>query len=610
MNIFQVDHCFAEAIQQKLKERNFFLPLSEVVLIIEEIKERVFFHYIDLLISRVESILDINPSLSEKEILEVVARNVVQFLDAEAATLRLFDPLRAKMIAFGSYPNLEEGREEEISIDHSIAGEVVRSRRSYFVPNIAREERYEGSKERMAARGIHSMLAVPISLPRFSLKDVDTEGVLQVYFRESDKVFTPLESKIAETFSRRASYVIARKRILDLQELSGAKSKIVEQIFVKLGRREGIKMKEVFNLVVPELAGIMRIQRSALFAVQEDRQHVILEAGFPEEEHGIGKIFSVKEPYIELLVNQRGPFGDFENEKIYPGYILIHNPRESPLLPSDLKRFLASHDIHSVLFVPLRVGDVVRYFLVFDAQSVHRRFTDEQIEIFTFLGKELTKGLRLEKMDDILHDFKNPAIATAGFARRVRRLLAEGDDPSKKKQIDEALEIIQEETTRIQDLALLLQEEGREEVVDLTEKLQRRVRINQEAVREMGRHNVRLAEGYLEPSLLVSSCPMRLERVLDNLLHNASKAIPPEGGELAIRSYRKDVWAVAEISNTGEIPEEDRERYLHGEARGRGLHITTRLVKQMGGKLEMETREGRTIFRVMYPLAYPAGVPT
>ncbi len=48
-------------------------------------------------------------------------------------------------------------------------------------------------------------------------------------------------------------------------------------------------------------------------------------------------------------------------------------------------------------------------------------FTEEEIEIFTFFGKELMKGLRLEKMDDILHDFKNPAIATAGFARRVKK---------------------------------------------------------------------------------------------------------------------------------------------------------------------------------------------
>jgi two-component sensor histidine kinase len=59
---------------------------------------------------------------------------------------------------------------------------------------------------------------------------------------------------------------------------------------------------------------------------------------------------------------------------------------------------------------------------------------------------------------------------------------------------------------------------------------------------------------------------------------------------------------VAEITNTGEIPEEEKDRCLHGDLKGRGLHITTRLVKQMGGKIELESKGGQTTFRVMYPL--------
>ena len=130
-----------------------------------------------------------------------------------------------------------------------------------------------------------------------------------------------------------------------------------------------------------------------------------------------------EEPYIDAVVNQANPFGEFENEKIFPAYILIHNPQESHLLPQDLKRFLETQQIHSVLYLPLKVNDVVNYFLAFDAQAHHPRFSDEEIEIFTFFGKELMKGLRLEKMDDILHDFKNPSIAAAGFAKRIQKIL-------------------------------------------------------------------------------------------------------------------------------------------------------------------------------------------
>ena len=602
MDHFKIDQKLLESIMADLKKKGCTLSFGEVVGVVDLITEEVIYRYVDRLISQVETILEINPHLSEKEILEAVAKNVVQYLGAEAASIRIYDPGKEEMISFGSYPAQTEDREDAIPFEDTIAGEVVKTHRAYFVPNILKEEKYK-NREKVQRYGIHAMLAIPISIPRFSLKDVDMEGSFQIYYREVDKVFTPLEAKIAEMLSRRVSYVIAQKRIMDLHKLNVTKDKIVEQIFLKLGKREGIKMRDVFNLVVPELVDIMRIQRCSLFSVSEDRLQVVLEAGYPEIQHGIGTTFSVKgEPYIDAVVNQTGPFGEFENEKIFPSYILLHNPQESDFLPPNLKRFLEIQQIYSVLYIPLKVNDVVNYFLAFDAQAHHRRFSDEEIEIFIFFGKELMKGLRLEKMDDILHDFKNPAIAAAGFAKRVQKILEDGEYPTKKEKVTQALDIILKETSRIQELALTLHGEGREEIVDLTEKLKKRFTINEEAMKELKRENVHLFKGELEFPLWIRCYPLHVERVLDNLLNNASNAMPEAGGTLSIRSYRKDSWAVAEVTNTGEIREEDRDRYLLGEGRGRGLHITTRLVKQMKGKMEMESGEGQTTFRVMFPL--------
>ncbi len=601
MENIKVDLKVLKSIIARLEEKGCKLSVEEEATMVDLFQE-ILYDYVDHLIDQAEAILEINPHLTEKEIIEAVAKHIVEYLGAEAASIRIYDPGREEMVSFGSYPVQTEEREETIPFEDTIAGEVVKTHRAYFVPNILKEEKYK-NKEKVQKYGIHSMLAVPILIPRFSLKDVDTEGSFQIYYREIDKTFTPLEAKIAEMLSRRVSYVIARKRIMDLQKLNLTKDKIVEQIFLKLGKREGIKMKDVFNLVVPELVDIMQIQRCALFSVSEDRQHVVLEAGYPEIQHGIGKAFSVMdESYIDAVVNQTGPFGEFENEKIFPSYILIHNPQESCLLPPDLKRFLEIQQIHSVLYIPLKVDDVVNYFLAFDAQAHHRRFGDEEIEIFAFFGKELMKGLRLEKMDDILHDFKNPAIAAAGFAKRMQKILEHGEFLSKKEKVAQALDVILKETSRIQELALTLHGEGREEMVDLTEKLKKRFLINEEAMKELKRENVHLIEGNLESPLWIRCYPLHIERVLDNLLNNASNAMPEEGGHLSIRSYRRDLWAVAEVTNTGEIREEDRDRYLHGEGRGRGLHITTRLVKQMKGKMEMESGEGRTTFRVMFHL--------
>jgi signal transduction histidine kinase len=361
-------------------------------------------------------------------------------------------------------------------------------------------------------------------------------------------------------------------------------------------------MKDVFNSVIPALADFMKIQRCTLFSVMEDREHVSLEAGFPEAQHGIGKMFSTKEPYIQAIVNQTGPFGDFDSEKVHPSYILITNPQMSPLLPSHLKQYLAAQQINCVLYIPLDVDGVVQYFLAFDAQAHHQQFSEDEMLVFSFLGKELMKGLRLEKMGDILHDFKNPAIAIAGFAKRLERILSEVPDLPKKEKIEQAMEIILQESSRIQALALTLHGEGKETTLDMTEILKRRFQINEEAIREINRGNICQVEGDLKCPLWIRCVPLHLERVFDNLLNNASHATP-EGGELAIRSYPESMWAVAEITNTGEISEEEKERCLSGETRGRGLHITTRLVKHMGGKIKIESQDGRTTFRVELPLA-------
>ncbi len=603
MDPLKMDQKHLESIRSRLLEKGIHLSLEEVNGVADLIRDETLYWYVNRLITQVEKILDIDPSLTEREILQLVARTVVENLGAEAASIRIYDPEKKEMISYGSYPGLNENREEIIPFEDSIAGEVVKTRQSYLVPNILREEKYK-NKEKVEKLGIHSMLAVPIYLHRFS-KDVDTEGVLQIYYKKEGKVFTPLEVETAEMFSKRVGYVIALKKINYLHKLSVTKDKILEHLYQKLARGEGIKMKNLFNSVIPELVDIMKIQRCALFSVTEDREHIILEAGYPENVHGIGKVRSVKEElYAKVIVDQTGPFGSFEHEKIFPHYILIANIKETLLLPPDIKHFLETQQINSVLYIPLGMDETVRYFLVFDAQAHHRRFTEEQIEILTFFGKELTKGLKLEKMDDILHDFKNPAIAVAGFAKRVQKILKGGAYP-KNEKMDQALDILLKETSRIQELALTLHEKGKESVIDLTEISKRRFLINEETLKELNRGNIQLIERKLESPLWVRCFPLHIERVIDNLLNNASNAIPGEGGELSIRSYRKDQWAVVEINNTGQISEGEKDRFILEEGTGRGLHTCTRLVKNMRGTMSVESKEGQTTFCIMLPLVEP-----
>jgi signal transduction histidine kinase len=212
------------------------------------------------------------------------------------------------------------------------------------------------------------------------------------------------------------------------------------------------------------------------------------------------------------------------------------------------------------------------------------------------------KAQKMERLDDTLHDFKNPAIATAGFARRLKTLLEQEECDDAKGQIRKYVDILFQETSRLQELALSVYEVGKEQVVSLRDVLQRRFEINKEAIREQLKQNITLKEGPFEPGLKVRCYITHLERIFDNLLNNATKAIPLKGGLLAIRTYADGQWACAEISNSGHISEEDRLRLLEGEGEGRGLYITYRVLRLLKGKIEIQRGKSTTTFLVRLPL--------
>jgi signal transduction histidine kinase len=572
--------------------------------LIDWIKERIFPDFLAQTSDQVDEMIEINPDLSEPEIFARVTRYMVDFLGARSASVRIYDPQTKQMLSFGSYPLQEESRETFIPLEGSVAGEVVKSLQTHLVPNIQQEELYQ-NKEAAKSKKACSMMAVPFSIPRFSPYERDIVGVIQIYYPEQDRSFTPLEVQVAELMAKRLSFVVARKKILGMYRLNEKKEAIVRNIFLKLGSREGVKMKEVFNRVIPELADIINVESCALFSVSDDLKDVILEAGYPESVgyHGIGKRFPVSsEPAFKRILNPGKPLPESPYEVVTLSYLLVIDPQKSNLVSEEVKRFAANHSINSILYVPLNVGEEITHFMTFDALDQRQRYSEEEIEILLFLGRELMKAQRMERLDDILHDFKNPAIATAGFARRLKQLIEKEGLKDEDSKIKRYVQILLEETSRLQEMALSLYQVGKEQVVNLTKVLRNRFDINREVIKEQLKQNVSLEEGPFHDPLFVYCYPIHLERILDNLLNNATNAIPIHGGILSIRTYQHQNWACAEISNTGLISEEERLRLLEGEGRGRGLYITHRIVRLLKGKIEVSVGSDTTTLVVRLPI--------
>jgi signal transduction histidine kinase len=567
------------------------------------VKEEILPDFLTQFSSQVDEIIDIDPDLSEPEIFARVTRYMVEFLGASSASIRLYDPHTEQMLSWGSYPSEEESRVTYIPLEGSVAGEVVKNDRTYLVPNILKEKLYQ-DKEVIKRKGTNSVMAVPLAITPFSPQERDTVGVIQFYYPEKNRTFTPLEVQMAELMAHRLSFVIARKKILSMHRVNEKKEAIVRNIFLKLGSKGGVKMTEVFNRVVPELVDIINVQSCALFSVTNDMESVVLDAGYPDSlrYHGIGKEFSLhSEPVFEIILNLRDYTGDSKYETVTQSYVLVIDPQRSELVSKNVKESAVERNVNSILYVPLNVGEEITHFMTFDALDQRQRYTGGEIDVFLFLGRELMKAQRMERLDDILHDFKNPAIATAGFARRLKSLFEREGLQRGDPKVEQYLDILLKETSRLQEMALSLYEVGKEQVVDLTRVLRNRFEINTEAIKEQLKQNVDLKEGPYQEPLHVLCYPLHLERILDNLLNNATKAIPIRGGHLSIRTYSQDNWAYAEISNTGIISEEERLRLLEGEGRGRGLYITHRIIRLINGKLEIKVGKNTTTLVVRLP---------
>lgn len=106
-----------------------------------------------------------------------------------------------------------------------------------------------------------------------------------------------------------------------------------------------------------------------------------------------------------------------------------------------------------------------------------------------------------------------------------------------------------------------------------------------------------------------------LNQIWANLIDNALDAVPESGRVEVIASGESDHAVIRIVDNGGGIPADVRERIFDpffttkpmGQGTGLGLDIVRRLLRHNDGNIEVESKPGRTEFRVTLPLAADDG---
>jgi signal transduction histidine kinase len=122
----------------------------------------------------------------------------------------------------------------------------------------------------------------------------------------------------------------------------------------------------------------------------------------------------------------------------------------------------------------------------------------------------------------------------------------------------------------------------------------------------------------VEPDLpTVDGFGGELNQVWSNLIDNAIDAVN-NGGSVEVSARRQNGAVVVRVVDDGPgIPPDVRERIFEpffttkpqGDGTGLGLAIARTLVGQHEGEIEVESRAGRTEFRVTLPAGAPASSP-
>ncbi len=238
------------------------------------------------------------------------------------------------------------------------------------------------------------------------------------------------------------------------------------------------------------------------------------------------------------------------------------------------------------------------------------------------LQAQLVQSDRLASMGTLAaglaHEINNPlsyvvanlgyALAEVGDAGRAGRLPPLGE-------LDAVLRDARDGAERVRAIVRDLKTFSRaDEVARTAVDVRRALESTLSLARNEIRHRARLAVDLGEVPL-VDASPHRLGQVFLNLVINAAQAIP-EGrateNEIRVATHTGERgWAVVEVRDTGcGIPEASLPRIFDpffttkpiGVGTGLGLAICHGIVTGLGGKIEVESREGNgSTFRVALP---------
>lgn len=424
-------------------------------------------------------------------------------------------------------------------------------------------------------------------------------------------------------FSTTSIMRMLRKRILNLAELSEAISVLNNKLNTLYAMIRAIgsirNLEKVLELVTKELAAVMDVEAISVKLLSEDDKQLFYAAAY-----GLPPAF-IKNKVIDVA---KSPL----NRLIIEGESFV----TSKVTQGEMFQFgedLAAYNLQSVLFVPLRVEKKIIGILgAYCSES--ERFCDEEVDFFRLASGLVAIALEnaryyeaIEKMVKerswfmmrVAHNLRAPLSATLSILEVLHGGYL-GDMNERQISYLRRVEYpIRNMLSMINELMVLYAQKSDKrraplKSVNLNILISRvHKTFQEEAAKKKLNFEIDITDVLPE----INGDGEMLEQMLENLVSNSIKYTTP-GGKVRLCCFcDKGNCVKIEISDSGiGIPKADMPRLFSEFFRaenakeierigtGLGLPIVKEIVNQHGGKITVESEEGRgTSFIVSLPVA-------
>lgn len=359
---------------------------------------------------------------------------------------------------------------------------------------------------------------------------------------------------------------------------------------------EKISLKEILKVLYGVFYEIVEIQNPQILLKNDSGKYVAYdkETLSPNKNEAIGK----DDPLIKELLSKRAPK---INEKEHDKSIIIPCLLEDRLIAIFMLGPKMSQDQYSDEDIQLLEVLASQAAIALDHTRSYEKIKNdlEQTE------RQLERSQRLAALGTltagVTHEIRNPLTVIKMEAQKIK---PEAIDPEK---IEKCKELILKHSSRIELIV-----EKMLGLAKVKEVQKKKIDLNQVAEDVLLLFNFNNIKVEKELNLVP---PIRgdieeIERVLINIIQNATEAMPKKGA-LKIKTYPDKTKVRLEISDTGKgIPKENLTKIFdpffssRHEGTGLGLSIVYRIIREHGGNISVNSEEGKgSTFKIEFDAA-------